>query len=75
MPDYKAPIRDMKFVMQELLNCHDHYQNLGYEDATPDMYDAIINEGAKFVEQEIAAQFALCTAGRGDQLVSFDSSQ
>jgi alkylation response protein AidB-like acyl-CoA dehydrogenase len=54
MPDYKAPIRDVKFVMQELLNCHDHYQKLGYEDATPDMYDAIINEGAKFVEQEIA---------------------
>jgi alkylation response protein AidB-like acyl-CoA dehydrogenase len=54
MPDYKAPIRDMKFVMQELLNCHDHYQKLGYEDATPDMYDAIINEGAKFVEQEVA---------------------
>lgn len=54
MPEYKAPIRDMKFVMQELLNCHDHYQRLGFEDATPDMFDAILNEGAKFVEQEIA---------------------
>ena len=54
MPEYKAPIRDMKFVMQELLNCHDLYHKLGYEDATPDMFDAILNEGAKFFEQEIA---------------------
>lgn len=54
MPEYKAPIRDMKFVMQELLGCHGHYESLGYEDATPDMFDAINAEGAKFVENEIA---------------------
>jgi alkylation response protein AidB-like acyl-CoA dehydrogenase len=54
MPEYKAPIRDMKFVMQELLDCDSHYQKLGYEDASLDMVDAIMAEAAKFTEQVIA---------------------
>jgi alkylation response protein AidB-like acyl-CoA dehydrogenase len=54
MPDYKAPIRDVKFVMQELLDCESHYQHLGYHDASTDMVDAIIGEAAKLTEQVIA---------------------
>lgn len=40
--------------MQELLNCEQHYQDLGYEDASLDMVDAIVSEAAKFNEQVIA---------------------
>ena len=54
MPEYKAPLRDTKFVMQELLNCSEHYERLGYEDATPDMVDAILSEAGKFTEQVLA---------------------
>jgi alkylation response protein AidB-like acyl-CoA dehydrogenase len=54
MPEYNAPVRDMKFVMQELLDCESHYQKLGYEEATPDMIDAILTEAAKFTEEVIA---------------------
>ncbi|TPH19246.1 acyl-CoA dehydrogenase C-terminal domain-containing protein [Litorilituus lipolyticus] len=54
MPEYKAPIRDVKFVMQELLDCDSHYQRLGYDDASLDMIDAIVSEAAKFTEQVIA---------------------
>jgi alkylation response protein AidB-like acyl-CoA dehydrogenase len=54
MPEYKAPLRDIQFVMQELLDCDSHYQALGYEDASLDMVDAIIGEAAKFSEQVIA---------------------
>jgi len=54
MPDYKAPLRDIKFVMDELLNSQQHYVDLGAEDATPDMIDAIIGEGAKFCEEVLA---------------------
>ena len=54
MPEYKAPLRDMKFVMQELLDCESHYQKLGYEDASLEMVDAIIAEASKFTEQVIA---------------------
>ena len=54
MPEYKAPIRDIKFVMQELLDCEAHYQNLGYQDASIEMIDAILAEASKFTEQVIA---------------------
>ncbi len=54
MPEYKAPQRDIKFVMQELLDCESHYQKLGYEDASLDMVDAILAEAGKFSEQVVA---------------------
>jgi len=55
MPQYKAPLRDIKFVMSELLDSETHYANLpGGEEATPDMVDAIIQEGAKFCEQVLS---------------------
>ncbi|WP_445772779.1 acyl-CoA dehydrogenase C-terminal domain-containing protein [Shewanella sp.] len=54
MPEYKAPIRDVKFVMQELLDCDSHYQHLGYHDASLDMVDAIIAEAAKLTEEVVA---------------------
>jgi len=54
MPEYKAPIRDIKFVMQELLDCETHYQHLGYQDASIEMIDAILAEASKFTEQVIA---------------------
>ncbi len=55
MPEYKAPLRDIKFVMNELLDSEQHYANLvGAEDATPDMIDAIVQEGAKFCEQVLS---------------------
>lgn len=55
MPDYKAPLRDIRFVMNELLESEKHYASIeGGEDATPDMVDAIIQEGARFCEQVLS---------------------
>ena len=55
MPEYKAPLRDISFVMNEVLNAEEHYSKLpGAEEATPDMVSAIIGEGAKFCEQVLS---------------------
>ncbi|WP_458525068.1 acyl-CoA dehydrogenase C-terminal domain-containing protein [Onishia taeanensis] len=49
MPDYQAPLRDLRFVMDELLDFPGHYARLpGGEDATPDVVGAILEEGARF---------------------------
>lgn len=55
MPDYKAPLREIKFVMEDLLEMQKHYETLpSAEMTTPDMVDAIIQEGAKFCEQVLS---------------------
>jgi len=51
MPEYKAPLRDISFVMNEVLEAEKLFQTLpGYEEASADLLDAIIEEGAKFSE-------------------------
>ena len=58
MPDYKAPLRDIQFVMNDLLNCEAHYTSLsGCEEVTPDLLTAIIDEGAKFAENTLLPLF------------------
>ena len=56
MPEYKAPLREIKFVLDELLDSQTHYQSIpAYADvATPDMIEAIIGEGAKFCENVLS---------------------
>ncbi|PJE79960.1 3-methylmercaptopropionyl-CoA dehydrogenase [invertebrate metagenome] len=55
MADYKAPLRDIRFVRNELLDYPGHYATLpGADEATPDMVDAILEEAAKFCEQVLA---------------------
>jgi alkylation response protein AidB-like acyl-CoA dehydrogenase len=51
MPDYKAPLRDIDFVLNDVLQAEQHYAALeGGETLTPDLMSAIISEGAKFAE-------------------------
>ncbi|CBL45010.1 Acyl-CoA dehydrogenase [gamma proteobacterium HdN1] len=55
MPQYKAPLRDIDFVLNDLLDYQGHYAKLpGGADATPDVVDAIIKECAKFCEEVLA---------------------
>jgi alkylation response protein AidB-like acyl-CoA dehydrogenase len=55
MSEYKAPLRDMQFVLNELLDAPSHYASLpGAEEATEDMVSAILEEGARFAERELA---------------------
>jgi 3-(methylsulfanyl)propanoyl-CoA dehydrogenase len=55
MPDYKAPVRDIQFVINEVLESEKLYQTLpGLEEATEDLMNAIVEEGARFAESVIA---------------------
>jgi alkylation response protein AidB-like acyl-CoA dehydrogenase len=54
MPEYKAPLRDMRFLIDHVFDFHANYAILGAHDASPDMINAILEEGAKFCENVLA---------------------
>ncbi|WP_248803919.1 acyl-CoA dehydrogenase C-terminal domain-containing protein [Pseudomonas sp. MWU13-2100] len=54
MPEYQAPLRDMRFLIDHVFDFHAHYLALGATDASPDMVGAILEEGAKFCEQVLS---------------------
>ena len=55
MPVYKAPLRDMKFLLNEVFDFDTHYKSLSNgADATPDVVDAIVTECAKLAEDVVA---------------------
>ena len=63
MPTYKAPLRDMRFLLNEVLDYPAHYAKLSNgSEATPDLVAAIL-EGAATLCQEVLAPLNLS----GDQ--------
>jgi alkylation response protein AidB-like acyl-CoA dehydrogenase len=55
MPAYKAPLRDMRFLMNEVFDFPAHYRGLrNGKDADPETVDAILEECAKFCEEVLS---------------------
>ena len=55
MPSYNAPIRDMQFVIHEMLNASDTLtQYEKFTDAERDLFDAVMEESAKFTSEVLA---------------------
>jgi len=54
MPEYKVPLRDMRFLLHEVFDVASHYEAAGFEDVGADIVDAILSEGAKFCEDFVA---------------------
>ncbi|MDJ0641945.1 MAG: acyl-CoA dehydrogenase C-terminal domain-containing protein [Erythrobacter sp.] len=54
MPTYTAPTRDTRFVINELLDLASYGNLPGFENATPDMIDAVVGEAGKFCSEVLA---------------------
>jgi len=54
MSEYVAPLRDMRFVMQELAGLDQIVSLPGCEEASADVVDAILDEAAKFAGEVIS---------------------
>ncbi|MCR6645663.1 MAG: acyl-CoA dehydrogenase C-terminal domain-containing protein [Terricaulis sp.] len=54
MPSYKAPLREYRFLLNNVLEL-ERYANLpGFADAPLDLIDQVLEEGAKFCEEVLA---------------------
>lgn len=56
MPLYKAPLRDMQFVLHEMLQTEENYQRLGkyQESVNRELIDQYLEAAADFCENELA---------------------
>jgi len=54
MSTYRAPLHDMRFVLFDVLGVEALFARLGFTDATRDIIDAVLEEGARFTETVLA---------------------
>lgn len=54
MPIYNAPTRDVRFIINEMLDLASYGNLPGFEMATPDVIDAVVTEGGKFCSEVLA---------------------
>ena len=54
MPTYRAPLDDIRFLLQDVLGVERLAALPGFEEATPDMLLAVLEEGARICEEVLA---------------------
>ncbi|WP_149194140.1 acyl-CoA dehydrogenase C-terminal domain-containing protein [Luteimonas suaedae] len=54
MSTYKAPLADIRFVLYDVLEAEALFARLGFVDASRDIVDAVLEEGARFNETVLA---------------------
>ena len=51
---YRAPLADMRFALFDVLGAESLFARLGFDDATRDVLDAVLDEAARFTETVLA---------------------
>lgn len=54
MADYKAPLGDMQFLFDQVLGLEQIARLPGYEEVSPDLVSAILEEGGRFFSEVVA---------------------
>ena len=53
MPTYKAPVEDVKFLLNDVFHMERYGNMPGFADATPDTLAAVLEEAAKLAEEVV----------------------
>ena len=54
MYPYRAPLRDIRFTLHEVLHAAHHYAEIGREDLNAEFIDSVLEEAARFAEGVVA---------------------
>jgi hypothetical protein len=54
MSIYKAPLTDIRFALYDVLDAETLFAKLGYDEATRDLLDAVLEEAGRFTETVLA---------------------
>ncbi len=54
MSEYRAPLKEMRFVLDEIVGLSEIAALPGHQDLTPDVVDAVLDESARFTQEVLA---------------------
>ena len=57
MPQYKAPLRDIRFLVHNVLDFPGHYRACGHAEVGADLIDPVLEEAARFCENVLAPTY------------------
>ncbi|MBX9729344.1 MAG: acyl-CoA dehydrogenase N-terminal domain-containing protein, partial [Sphingopyxis sp.] len=54
MPSYKAPVKDMLFLLNDVIGIEKYANLSSFANASPDLVEAVLEEAGKFCEDVLA---------------------
>ena len=57
MPAYKAPLREFRYVLHDVLGATAHYRALGRDDINVELVEGVLESAARFAEDVLARRW------------------